>query len=294
MANTYNYALGKDVKIFIGGIPAAITEEKLRWELSKFGGLTSTFYMPDLNQGSSGWAFATYTDRDDGAAAVEAIDGKLYFEGLEEPCKAQVVTTRNPPDSLKATCSTHSGPVMAAGYWQQFTNADGIPYYYNMRTGQTQWRRPLEMEHQVPVARPVVGNTLFGPPGSNLFVFHLPAEWDDADFVLNFQQFGTVLSARVQRDSAGRNKGFGFISYDNPLSALNAIKSMNGFNVAGKYLKVQLKKGEEHCVYPNTGGGPSICGGRSESIRSNTSAGKQYRRQLQRDNRGKAEHTPTK
>ncbi|GBE62254.1 RNA-binding protein [Babesia ovata] len=287
MANPYNYAIGKDVKIFIGGIPAAITEEELRRELSKLGGLTSTFYMPDLNHGSSGWAFATYTDRADGAAAVQAIDGKLYFEGCQEPCKAQIVTSRNSPDYIKSTCNTHSGPVTASGYWQQFTNSDGVPYYYNMRTGQTQWRRPVEMEHQVPAAKPVVGNTLFGPPGSNLFVFHLPAEWDDADFILHFQQFGTVLSARVQRDSAGRNKGFGFISYDNPLSALNAIKSMNGFNVAGKYLKVQLKKGEEHCAYPNTGGDASLNGVRSDSIRSNMSAGRQHRRPPYRDPRGK-------
>ena len=41
---------------------------------------------------------------------------------------------------------------------------------------------------------------------------------------------------------SGRSRGFGFVSYDNPQSALAAVKSMNGFSVLGKRLKVQLKK----------------------------------------------------
>lgn len=37
----------------------------------------------------------------------------------------------------------------------------------------------------------------------------------------------------------------GFVSYDNPESAQNAIRSMNGFQVMNKRLKVQLKKVRE-------------------------------------------------
>lgn len=45
--------------------------------------------------------------------------------------------------------------------------------------------------------------------------------------------------------------GFGFVSYDNPASAIAAIRAMNGYAVCGKFLKVQLKKGEEHLLPPD-------------------------------------------
>ena len=34
----------------------------------------------------------------------------------------------------------------------------------------------------------------------------------------------------------------GFVSYDNPASAQNAIQSMHGFQIGTKRLKVQLKR----------------------------------------------------
>jgi CUG-BP- and ETR3-like factor len=37
-------------------------------------------------------------------------------------------------------------------------------------------------------------------------------------------------------------QGFGFVSYDNAASAANAIASMNGMQVDGKRLKVEIKK----------------------------------------------------
>ena len=37
----------------------------------------------------------------------------------------------------------------------------------------------------------------------------------------------------------------GFVSYDNPVSALAAIQAMNGFQVGTKRLKVQLKRSKD-------------------------------------------------
>ena len=39
-----------------------------------------------------------------------------------------------------------------------------------------------------------------------------------------------------------QSKGFGFVSYDNPVSAQSAISAMNGMQIDGKRLKVELKK----------------------------------------------------
>jgi hypothetical protein len=58
-----------------------------------------------------------------------------------------------------------------------------------------------------------------------------------------FVPFGTILSATVFKDKVTQqSKGFGFVSYDNPVSAQSAISAMNGMQIDGKRLKVELKK----------------------------------------------------
>ncbi|XP_057782440.1 RNA-binding protein BRN1-like isoform X2 [Salvia miltiorrhiza] len=82
-----------------------------------------------------------------------------------------------------------------------------------------------------------------GPPGANLFIYHIPQEFGDDELASAFQRFGRVLSAKVFVDKAtGVSKCFGFVSYDSPVSAQNAINMMNGFQLGGKKLKVQLKR----------------------------------------------------
>ena len=46
----------------------------------------------------------------------------------------------------------------------------------------------------------------------------------------------------------GKSKGIGFVSYDNPTSAQEAIEEMNGFEVRGKRLKVELNKKDKKAM----------------------------------------------
>lgn len=82
-----------------------------------------------------------------------------------------------------------------------------------------------------------------GPPGANLFIYHIPQEFGDQELANAFQAFGGVLSAKVYVDKAtGVSKCFGFVSYDSPKAAQTAISMMNGCQLGGKKLKVQLKR----------------------------------------------------
>ncbi|CAK7348228.1 unnamed protein product [Dovyalis caffra] len=87
------------------------------------------------------------------------------------------------------------------------------------------------------------GGQVEGPPGANLFIYHIPQEFGDQELANAFQAFGKVLSAKVFVDKAtGVSKCFGFVSYDSPAAAQNAITMMNGCQLGGKKLKVQLKR----------------------------------------------------
>ncbi|CAG2102561.1 unnamed protein product [Medioppia subpectinata] len=85
-----------------------------------------------------------------------------------------------------------------------------------------------------------------GPDGANLFIYHLPAEFGDTDLASTFSPFGNVLSSKVFIDKqTNLSKCFGFVSYDNPISAQAAIQAMNGFQIGTKRLKVQLKRSKD-------------------------------------------------
>uniref|UniRef100_A0A0D6QXE7 RRM domain-containing protein n=1 Tax=Araucaria cunninghamii TaxID=56994 RepID=A0A0D6QXE7_ARACU len=87
------------------------------------------------------------------------------------------------------------------------------------------------------------GAQVEGPPGANLFIYHIPQEYGDFELSTAFSSFGRVISAKVFVDKAtGVSKCFGFVSYDSPAAAQSAINVMNGFQLSGKKLKVQLKR----------------------------------------------------
>lgn len=79
----------------------------------------------------------------------------------------------------------------------------------------------------------------------SLFVFHLPAELTDMGLQELFQPFatnGALISSRVIMNTTGVSKGFGFVNFSDRVDAQTAIDVMNGYQMGGKYLKVQFKK----------------------------------------------------
>ncbi|CDS41746.1 CUGBP Elav family [Echinococcus multilocularis] len=90
--------------------------------------------------------------------------------------------------------------------------------------------------HQRPVGREQIRT---GPEGSNLFICYLPDNYGDMELASLFSPFGKVISAKVYLDRATNQS---FVSYDNPVSAQNAISAMHGYSLGKKRLKVQLKR----------------------------------------------------
>ncbi|XP_061576985.1 CUGBP Elav-like family member 2 isoform X3 [Cololabis saira] len=132
-----------------------------------------------------------------------------------------------------SAASTMDALTQAYSGIQQYT-ASALPSLYSQSLLQQQ------QQQQQTVAG---GQKEVGPEGANLFIYHLPQEFGDQDLLQMFMPFGNVVSAKVFIDKqTNLSKCFGFVSYDNPVSAQAAIQAMNGFQIGMKRLKVQLKR----------------------------------------------------
>ena len=100
-----------------------------------------------------------------------------------------------------------------------------------------------------------------GPVGCNstcsLFVYNCPAGWDDEAIKQTFSPYGAIVSATIIKDkSTGASKRFGFVNFDNPITAQQAQQGMNGHEVdekEGNRLKVQLTLRRLETVPPSQG-----------------------------------------
>ncbi|XP_052028582.1 polyadenylate-binding protein 4-like isoform X3 [Apodemus sylvaticus] len=73
---------------------------------------------------------------------------------------------------------------------------------------------------------------------TNVYIKNLGEEVDDGALKELFGQFGKTLSVKVMRDSSGKSKGFGFVSYEKHENANKAVEEMNGKEIGGKAIFV--------------------------------------------------------
>ncbi len=101
---------------------------------------------------------------------------------------------------------------------------------------------------------------------NKLYVGNLSYSVRDDDLRQQFSSFGHVQSAKVmmERDT-GRSKGFGFVEMSSSEEAEAAIRGMNGQNMGGRDLTVNIARPME--ARPPRSGGHG--GGYGDSRRSN-------------------------
>jgi RNA recognition motif-containing protein len=73
----------------------------------------------------------------------------------------------------------------------------------------------------------------------NIYVGNLSWNTSDSDLRKEFEEFGTVDSARVITDrDTGRSRGFGFVEMSNDSEGRAAIEALNGAEVDGRAIRV--------------------------------------------------------
>jgi RNA recognition motif-containing protein len=96
---------------------------------------------------------------------------------------------------------------------------------------------------------------------NKLYVGNLSYSVRDDDLQQQFSAYGQVQSAKVmmERDT-GRSKGFGFVEMGSAAEAQAAIDGLNGKNVGGRDLTVNIARPMEPRA-PRSGGGGGYGGG---------------------------------
>ena len=82
---------------------------------------------------------------------------------------------------------------------------------------------------------------------NKLYVGNLPYSTDDEALKSLFSECGTVNSSKVIMDrETNRSKGFGFVEMSSEEEANSAMVTLNGKDVEGRQLKVNLAKPREN------------------------------------------------
>lgn len=77
-------------------------------------------------------------------------------------------------------------------------------------------------------------------PYNRVYVASIHSDLNENDLQSVFEAFGKIRSCKLAPDMLrpGKHRGYGFIEYDTPQAANDAVASMNLFNLGGQYLRV--------------------------------------------------------
>jgi RNA recognition motif-containing protein len=98
---------------------------------------------------------------------------------------------------------------------------------------------------------------------AKLFVGNLSFNITENDLQDAFAAHGTVIEANLMMDRAtGRPRGFGFVTMSSPEEAQKAIDALNGKELGGRALTVNIARPREERTGGGGGGGNRGYGGR--------------------------------
>jgi polyadenylate-binding protein len=90
-----------------------------------------------------------------------------------------------------------------------------------------------------------------GSKFTNVYVKHIPLDWDEEKFQKAFEQFGKITSIALRREQDGKHKGFGFVNFENHEEAERAVNDSGRISVGENrtlFVDRFQKKGERSAL----------------------------------------------
>ncbi|KAF5879419.1 putative rna splicing factor protein [Botrytis fragariae] len=181
----------------------------------------------------------TEDERDRRTVFVQQLAARLrtkeliaFFEKVGPVKEAQIVKDRV------------SGRSKGVGY-VEFKNEESVPAAIQL-TGQRLLGIPIiaqltEAEKNRQVRNPEA--TTSNPnqiPFHRLYVGNIHFSITESDLQNVFEPFGELEFVQLQKEEQGRSRGYGFVQFRDPNQAREALEKMNGFDLAGRPIRVGL------------------------------------------------------
>ncbi|KAJ5774929.1 RNA recognition motif domain eukaryote [Penicillium paradoxum] len=181
------------------------------------------------------------------AARLRTKDLITFFEKVGPVKEAQIVKDRV------------SGRSKGVGY-VEFKAEESVPAAIQL-TGQRLLGIPIiaqlteaEKNRQARNPAATTGNQ-HTAPFHRLYVGNVHFSITEADLNNVFEPFGELEFVQLQKDETGRSKGYAFVQFSNPEQARDALEKMNGFELAGRAIRVGL--GNDKFTPDSNGNRPS-------------------------------------
>ncbi|KAL6707449.1 Phosphatidylinositol-3-phosphatase SAC1 [Coniothyrium glycines] len=184
----------------------------------------------------------TEDDRDKRTIFVQQISQRAetrhlrsFFETIGPVVEAQIVKDRV------------TGRSKGVGY-VEFKDEESVPKALEL-TGQKLKGVPIIAQlteaEKNRAARPSEGGSAPGANGApfhRLYVGNIHFSVTEKDLQQIFEPYGELEQVILQRDelNPGRSKGYGFVQFVDPTHAKDALAEMNGFELAGRQIRVGL------------------------------------------------------
>ncbi|PGH02811.1 RNA-binding protein 39 [Blastomyces parvus] len=182
----------------------------------------------------------TEDERDRRTVFVQQLAARLrtkeliaFFEKVGPVKEAQIVKDRV------------SGRSKGVGY-VEFKEEESVPLAIQL-TGQKLLGIPIiaqlteaEKNRQARNPEANVSGNQNSIPFHRLYVGNIHFSITESDLQKVFEPFGELDFVQLQKEEGGRSRGYGFVQFRDPNQAREALEKMNGFDLAGRPIRVGL------------------------------------------------------
>lgn len=217
--------------VFIKNVPRHWTDADLTAAFKAFGDIVSaTIQKSSGDAPHKGFGFVSYRDHE---AATRAVEGMH-----EKEIEGELVSPPQPPAAASAAGKKAAA---AAGESVNEAAAADVPkktpgvvrLYVSRALKKAERERALKEKRELSKRERDARFT-----GCNLYVRNIDEAMDDAKLRAEFAPYGTITSAVVQRDAAGRSRLFGYVCFATPEEASKAQAALSGKPIQGKPLYI--------------------------------------------------------
>lgn len=265
--NNENVSSSEDCSLYVGDLPAGVTEAHLFELFSEFGGIKSILVAKDnILKRSLGYAFVNYNTPEEAQKALNDEQPKVLnnctlrvMEFQRDPAKRTTNSSGNlfiknldpsiDSTALSETFSSFGKVVSCKIAYDENGNPRGFGYvlFENPQhaedaiakmNGVLMNDRPVTVSHHVSRRERMSRMEHMKQNYTNLYVKNIAPEVEEEEFKQMFEKYGQVVSMSLPLDNENKSRGFGFVNFATHEQAVEAVENLNGLQFHEKRLYV--------------------------------------------------------